>query len=108
MCLAPIVMHGRSGRPSRGPPPGLDPQVGFQVLPPDGGHGGHKSSKKKSRDHSRRGGGGAAGQSRRWASQNQLDVITEASDESRYIVTKEVFSIDATYYFRFKPCQKCF
>ena len=80
-------MHGRSGRPSRGPPPGLDPQVGFQVLPPDGGHGdprGHKSSKKKSRDHSRRGGGGAAGQSRRWASQNQLDVITEASDESRY------------------------
>ena len=72
-------MHGRSGRPSRAVPPGLDPQVGFHLLPPD--QPGSKSSKKKSHGSSRRGG---AGQPRRWASQNQLDVITEASDESRY------------------------
>ena len=70
-------MQGRSGRPSRAVPPGPDPQVGFYLLPPDQ-PGQHRSSKKKSQ-HSRR----AGGQTRRWASQNQLDVITEASDESR-------------------------
>jgi hypothetical protein len=75
-------MNGRSGRPSR--PPGgahdLQSQVGFYLLPPDQanqGHSHHSKSKKKSRNQSK-------GQNqRRWASQNQLDVITEASDESR-------------------------
>ena len=78
-------MNGRSGRPSRGAamgPPGPDPQVGFYLLPPDQNPREHHKSSKKSKSHhssSRR----AGGQSRRWASQNQLDVITEASDESR-------------------------
>ena len=83
-------MNGRSGRPSRAAAP--DPhgsQVGFYLLPPDYPGLTHKSSKKKS--HSRRSHGGGhgghlppgGGNPRKWASHNQLDVITEASDESR-------------------------
>ena len=73
-------MNDRMGRPSRHhqshghQPQDLQSQVGFYLLPPD--HQGGTKSKKKSRSKGHHG-------SRRWASQNHLDAITEASDESR-------------------------
>ena len=72
-------MNDRMGRPSRHhhQPQDLQSQVGFYLLPPD--HQGGKS-KKKSRN---KGGHSNHRSSRRWASQNHLDAITEASDESR-------------------------
>ena len=73
-------MNDRMGRPSRShhQPQDLQSQVGFYLLPPD--HQGGSKSKKKSRSKGPHGGHHG---SRRWASQNHLDAITEASDESR-------------------------
>ena len=69
-------MTDRMGRPSRHhhAPQDLQSQVGFYLLPPD--HQGKSKKKSRSKGHGH-------GSSRRWASQNHLDAITEASDESR-------------------------
>lgn len=75
-------MNGRSGPPQGQQQQGqgqnpqqLHSQVGFYLLPPDqGGPSGSKSKKKVNR---------RTRNERRWASQNQLDAIAEASDESR-------------------------
>jgi hypothetical protein len=80
-------MNGRSGQSreqQQGQSQPLNSQVGFYLLPPDQpvGGGGGRANSRSSRDTSKKT-NNPRGRGRRAASQNHLDAIAEASDESR-------------------------